>query len=489
MLAFFPHSVLGTCSYLQEKMGNAESHGLNRMWRSQFSLEEQTILDKVFDSVSSSNTTEVTKSGKAAQKQITLAMLKAYMHRAVLRPMTVRLYNGMRSIDPIKKSEGLSDTISKKQFVLSLSYVMRGTAEEKAFIVQRMISQDSHGPLKGRQIKEFTGDLIATVIRLLQIEDMLRGWILEKTSDPALGTSRLTTILISQLKAKDGQDPTTDNFLNAEYGQHELKDWVYRVSYIPTFLHVFIAMSLQITNSESYGELFSTKHLLPQCVGIKDTGVFTIFDVPSVMYLNTYLPSEHQNQWQLLFSSQFHGESFARFCSLILHKGPSLLVIKDSDGYIFGGYASHTWDARPQFQGDSKCFLFTLSPELGIYNCTGYNDHYMYLNHGQQTMPNGLGMGGQFYYFGLWIDSDYGRGHSKAKPRCTTYNSPQLSAQENFRIDTLELWRVGNPPEDLLSQPKSVLDSEPEAQALLHMVGKVRMSDGLRDPSEDEGEE
>ena len=27
----------------------------------------------------------------------------------------------------------------------------------------------------------------------------------------------------------------------------------------------------------------------------------------------------------------------------------------------------------------------------------------------QKTMPNGLGMGGQLEYFGLWIDSEFGQ--------------------------------------------------------------------------------
>lgn len=56
-------------------------------------------------------------------------------------------------------------------------------------------------------------------------------------------------------------------------------------------------------------------------------------------------------------------------------------------------------------------------------------------------------MGGQHDYFGLWIDSNYGKGHSRAKPRCTTYNSPQLSANENFTLDAMEVWGVGDIPE------------------------------------------
>lgn len=53
------------------------------------------------------------------------------------------------------------------------------------------------------------------------------------------------------------------------------------------------------------------------------------------------------------------------------------------------------------------------------------------------------GFGGQFEYFGLWLDAAYGQGHSRTKTLCTTYNSPVLSAQENFKIDTLEIYGVG----------------------------------------------
>lgn len=55
------------------------------------------------------------------------------------------------------------------------------------------------------------------------------------------------------------------------------------------------------------------------------------------------------------------------------------------------------------------------------------------------------GMGGQHGYFGLWLDSDFGRGHSRARPKCTTYGSPQLSAEEDFSLDCMEVWAVGNP--------------------------------------------
>ena len=55
------------------------------------------------------------------------------------------------------------------------------------------------------------------------------------------------------------------------------------------------------------------------------------------------------------------------------------------------------------------------------------------------------GMGGQLNYFGLWISAEYGTGHSKAAPKCSTYGSPVLSHKDEFHIDVLELWGIGEP--------------------------------------------
>ena len=56
-------------------------------------------------------------------------------------------------------------------------------------------------------------------------------------------------------------------------------------------------------------------------------------------------------------------------------------------------------------------------------------------------------MGGQHDYFALFLDHEYGKGHSKAHPLSTTYHSPQLSKQEEFQIKHVEVWAVGLPVE------------------------------------------
>ncbi|KFP24224.1 TLD domain-containing protein 1, partial [Colius striatus] len=412
----------------------------------------------------------------------------AYLREPLPEQMTVRLYNGMKSIDLTGKTSGLSEQIAKEQFVIFMSNLLKGNANEKITIIMRMISK-TEGPVKGKKIEEFTEDLIMSVVHVLSYRKELKGWNLENTRDSESGVKALASQLLSELKLTDGTKPVGPQLMETSFDQSVIEDWVYRVPQISIFLSVVIRQGLHVLYSLP-DQTNDILNLVPHCKGIKGRGFVSLLDIPSIIYINSHLPAELQHKWQLLFSSRLHGESFSQLCRHIVDKGPCIMILKDLDGYIFGGFASHSWEVKPQFQGDNRCFLFSVYPSLAVHTYTGYNDHYMYLNHGQQTMPNGLGMGGQHEYFGLWIDSDYGKGHSKAKPRCTTYNSPQLSAKEDFTLDAMEVWAVGDLPERAGTKgKKSILDVDPEAQALLEMSGKSRHSEGLREPVEEDDDD
>ena len=58
-------------------------------------------------------------------------------------------------------------------------------------------------------------------------------------------------------------------------------------------------------------------------------------------------------------------------------------------------------------------FLFNLRPRAYVYETTSYNQNYQYMNVKAKTMPNGIGLGGQLDFFGLWIDAEYGKGMLK----------------------------------------------------------------------------
>lgn len=54
-------------------------------------------------------------------------------------------------------------------------------------------------------------------------------------------------------------------------------------------------------------------------------------------------------------------------------------------------------------------------------------------------------MGGQFNYWGLWLDVEYGIGRSSES--CTTFSDyVMLSKRKDFRIRNLEVWGIGNEP-------------------------------------------
>ena len=53
---------------------------------------------------------------------------------------------------------------------------------------------------------------------------------------------------------------------------------------------------------------------------------------------------ENDYKWKLLYRASEHeysAESFHEYCD---DKGPTLIVIKSSEGYIFGGYTTQSWD-------------------------------------------------------------------------------------------------------------------------------------------------
>ncbi|PKC60178.1 TLD-domain-containing protein [Rhizophagus irregularis] len=165
-----------------------------------------------------------------------------------------------------------------------------------------------------------------------------------------------------------------------------------------------------------------------------------------------------------------------------------MVIVGDKDGNIFGGFAYEDWELKPNWYGNEKNFLFSIRPKLRIFPSTGYNDHYQYLNYGTKTLPNGLGMGGQFDFCGLWINSDIINGNSMATPLSSTYSSPQLSKKQEFKVDEIEVWLVkltDKDPDEIPKGPKcSALDKNPAELELLEMATNKKMySKEVREPN------
>lgn len=431
-------------------------------------------MDRLFDALSSEKS-----SSNTSPRSFSLRALKSHIGEALPPEMVTRLYDGMRRVDLTGKAKGPSESVSREQFTVSMSHLLKGNSEEKSLVILKMISVTG-GPVKARTVQKFTEDLVGSFVHVLDHRQELRGWTLTKAPGPRV--KLLAAQLFSEMKLAGGKQLLGPQCLDYDCDRAMIEDWVFRAHLVASFLSVIIHRGFLLHLS-----LDPLATLVPRRQVDQGQEFESVLDVLSVIFVNSHLPRERQHRWHLLFSSELHGHSFAQLCGRLPHQGPCVAVLEDHDGHVFGGFASCSWEIKPQFQGDNKCFLFSISPSMAVYTCTGYNDHYMYLNHGQQTIPNGLGMGGQHNYFGLWIDVDFGKGHSRAKPTCTTYNSPQLSAKEDFRFEKLEVWAVGDASESKLANSgKSILDVDPEAQILLEISGRSCHSQGLREVPDDE---
>ncbi|KAJ8416316.1 hypothetical protein AAFF_G00383380 [Aldrovandia affinis] len=452
-------------------MGNTESSvAQKRMVR--FRPDERPVVEGVFDRLLGAG---YGRGPGDAGNVLTLDTLKVCMEGTVPDSMTARLFEAMRSVD-LGGTAPPCDMVNREQLMVFLADLLRGTAEEQAPLVLAMARREQGVVVTVKQVRQFVEDLISATLHTLTCRGRLKGWRPEYMLDGTQGVKLLAEQMSSELKLSQPA---------AEQDQHTcdmpcLEDWLLRVP--------GVALYLELVTSEGLGVCLPSRPphpLLPGCGPAPWAELRSLLDLPLLLFLFPLLPV-HSAPWRLLFSSRLHGESFSRLVSSCTRCGPTLLLLRDADGHRFGGFASLSWDVKPQFQGDSRCFLFSVFPKLCLYTYTGYNEHYMYLNQGQQTMPNGLGMGGQHGYFGLWLDSNFGCGHSRASPRCTTYGSPQLSGREDFTVETVEVWGVGPSPEEQQAQGKrSVLDSDPETQAMMEMTGKTLHSQGLREPEEE----
>ncbi|KAK9497788.1 hypothetical protein O3M35_003711 [Rhynocoris fuscipes] len=234
-----------------------------------------------------------------------------------------------------------------------------------------------------------------------------------------------------------------------------------------------------------YKTLFNTISLEKKIAYFPDVVIRSnykpILTLSELLFLQWHLGQKSTCKWRLLFSIDNDGESWSSFLKTILGQGPTVIVIQDSNGFKFGAYASQSWNTNPNFYGDENSFIYTLHPKMNVFESSGYNKNFQYINTGQATLPNGLAMGGVHNYWGLFLSSDFGNG--LVSESCTTYkNYIKLSSEKEFTVDKLQVWGVGAPdptPEEL-GERTSILDKDPSAAVMLELAGRKLHSTEIR---------
>ncbi|XP_067047367.1 uncharacterized protein [Acropora muricata] len=80
-----------------------------------------------------------------------------------------------------------------------------------------------------------------------------------------------------------------------------------------------------------------------------------------VMLSRWFRPVAQSNgQWILCWRASLHGWAATTFHSLCDNKGPTVIIVKDTNNNIFGGYTSIPWRSENRYKNDPKAFLFSL---------------------------------------------------------------------------------------------------------------------------------
>ncbi|CAG9570821.1 unnamed protein product [Danaus chrysippus] len=376
-------------------------------------------------------------------------------------------------------------TVDFNRFAELYVYNVRGTVEERMMVTYNCLGMDYNedAELPYQLLKEYCESIVSTYMKIVK----------------SSSTKRASTWLEKGFRASASHVQSLGEAVAAtigdlETGQHhctatQLSKWL-QSNILLKQLAELVYVNLYGINRRGGDESPTpmppaAPSLLPAVEGLEAMPDYPAFiDLSHVVWINSHLPPQHQHKWRFLFSTNIHGESFSTMTGRIIDQGPSVIIIEDSSGYIFGGFATASWAFGPNFTGTDDSFLFTCLPKMRVYPATNYNDHYQYLNHHTKTLPNGLLMGGQFNFGGIWISAEpFGDGASAES--CSTYRGyRRLSKEPTFRLRSLEVWAVGDKPvldKDGDERDVSILDTNPEAKAILDMAGRTRHSEGLRE--------
>lgn len=354
----------------------------------------------------------------------------------------------------------------------SLGPLTKGTLEQHLYLTVTLAGGDQAG-VDSDSIVKYLEVILGAYLRVVLGGAGCRGWG-HASGDKSVGhvcRAVLHDLLHAGASFKETWRKPPPK---AQYSYEVFEQWYLGHS-------LFTTLEAEVVGGCFHVSTAGPTNLLPKPLLVPKTFP-NLLSAAQVLFLNSNLPTALRNEWRFLFSTATHGWSFSIFMKQIVGKGPTLLVVEDKSGNKFGGFASVSWEVKPQFQGTPECFLFALEPQTGVFHSTGYNNNYMYLNYLEKnTMPNGLGMGGREELFGLWLDYDFGKG--SVAPSCTTFRSPQLSPNQQLEIRSMEVWALGPEEKDSDDEDgkRSALDKNPEASAMLELMGKARVSEGYRE--------
>ncbi|OMH82199.1 TLD domain-containing protein 1 [Zancudomyces culisetae] len=213
----------------------------------------------------------------------------------------------------------------------------------------------------------------------------------------------------------------------------------------------------------------------------------TLIDVYSAYFLQAKLPAQSRVEWSCVYSSLVDGSSWNMLKKVIEKTGSLIILVSESMNLenVFGVYIDKELEKSSKWGGNNDNFLFILSKQektglnkFASFRGSGINSNFQYYNYGTETLPNGVGFGGQLEYFGFWISASLNEGHSY--PSATYSNSEPISPLNNFVPGIVEVFLVKKTTNHLFIDEfetdsdacNSAIKNNPEATAILELANK-----------------
>lgn len=164
------------------------------------------------------------------------------------------------------------------------------------------------------------------------------------------------------------------------------------------------------------------------------------------------IPNRFKNRdWTLVYSTFEHGMLLSSIYNLMEDQGPFILVVKTTNGITFGAYlACLSLKSKNKYYGGGETFVFTFkNKKFEHYHWSNKNeflvyssDSSLYIGGGDDTKP------------AIYLDEDFKRGSSND---CTTFDSPCLVDEKDFKVFAVELWAFEFKKEEKLKKNKTEL--------------------------------
>ncbi|XP_014643599.1 PREDICTED: oxidation resistance protein 1 isoform X6 [Ceratotherium simum simum] len=243
-------------------------------------------------------------------------------------------------------------------------------------------------------------------------------------------------IVVKKIEESETNEDSTNEAAAREWEVVSVAEYHRRIDALNTEELRTLCRRLQITTRED----INSKQLAPVKADLESESFRPNLSDPSELLLPDQIeklakhlpPRTIGYPWTLVYGTGKHGTSLKTlYRTMTGLDTPVLMVIKDSDGQVFGALASEPFKVSDGFYGTGETFVFTFCPEFEVFKWTG--DNLFFIKGDMDSLAFGGG-GGEF---ALWLDGDlyHGRSHS-----CKTFGNHTLSKKEDFFIQDIEIW-------------------------------------------------